>query len=97
MTFKSGNCDRLLMRLSVVPSLRYSLFGSALPFTNGNTANRPRHHGGAGAFAGCAVALEEANGVADAPASDVDPLSAPVAESTSRFSRLRSVHISAAE
>ena len=31
--------DRLLMRLSVMPSLRYSAFGSPLAFTNGNTAS----------------------------------------------------------
>ena len=33
------------MRLSVIPSLKYSVLGSALPFTKGNTAKRPRHQG----------------------------------------------------
>ena len=27
------------MRLSVIPSLKYSVFGSPLPFTKGNTAS----------------------------------------------------------
>ena len=38
ITFRFGNCDKLLMRLSVMPSLRYSAFGSPLAFTNGSTA-----------------------------------------------------------
>jgi hypothetical protein len=38
-TSSFGNCDKLLMRLSVMPSLRYSMLGSPLPFTKGSTAN----------------------------------------------------------
>jgi hypothetical protein len=38
MTLKWGNCDNLLMRLSVIPSLKYSMFGSALAFTKGKKA-----------------------------------------------------------
>src|ERR1700688_2178126 len=38
ITFRSGSCESVLMRLSVKPSLRYSLFGSAVALTKGNTA-----------------------------------------------------------
>ena len=38
MTDKFGNCDRLLIRLSVIPSLRYSVFGSLPALSKGNTA-----------------------------------------------------------
>src|ERR1700732_5310188 len=38
MTLRSGNCDSVLMRLSVRPSLRYSLLGSDVAFTKGSTA-----------------------------------------------------------
>ena len=33
MTFKFGNCERLFIRLSAIPSERYSIFGSPLVFT----------------------------------------------------------------
>jgi hypothetical protein len=38
ITFKWGNCARLLIRPSVMPSLKYSVCGSPLVFTNGSTA-----------------------------------------------------------
>src|SRR5882672_5995645 len=38
MTFRSGNCESELIRLSVRPSLRYSLPGSAVALTKGSTA-----------------------------------------------------------
>jgi hypothetical protein len=38
MTARLGSCERLLIRLSVMPSLRYSVLGSLLALTNGNTA-----------------------------------------------------------
>jgi hypothetical protein len=38
MTLRSGNCEMALIRLSVSPSLKYSLPGSPVAFTNGNTA-----------------------------------------------------------
>src|ERR1700719_3136234 len=38
MTLSSGSCDRALIRLSVSPSLKYSLAGSPVAFTKGNTA-----------------------------------------------------------
>ena len=37
-TRNPGICDRRLIRLSVIPSLRYSVSGSALAFANGSTA-----------------------------------------------------------
>src|SRR5882724_1876991 len=33
-----GNCESVPIRLSVNPSLKYSLLGSAVAFTNGRTA-----------------------------------------------------------
>ena|ERR1700730_12937266 len=39
ITFKLDNWDKLLMRLSVIPSLKYSVFGSPLAFTKGKTAS----------------------------------------------------------
>ena len=39
MTFKSGNLEREFMMLSVIPSLRYSMLGSALVFANGRMAS----------------------------------------------------------
>ena len=38
MTRRLGNCERLLMMLSVMPSDRYSASGSLLSFTNGRMA-----------------------------------------------------------
>src|SRR5450631_1598734 len=38
ITLRSGTCDRVPIRLSVRPSLRYSLFASAVAFTKGKTA-----------------------------------------------------------
>jgi hypothetical protein len=38
MTLIRDTCDRLLMRLSVMPSERYSVSGSALALTKGKTA-----------------------------------------------------------
>src|SRR2546425_6288223 len=38
MTARFGICERLLIRLSVMPSLRYSVLGSLLALTKGNTA-----------------------------------------------------------
>src|ERR1041385_8502349 len=38
ITLRFGNCERLLMMLSVMPSERYSAFGSLLSFTNGRIA-----------------------------------------------------------
>ena len=38
MTASFGNCERSLIKLSVIPSLRYSVLGSLLEFTNGITA-----------------------------------------------------------
>ena len=38
VTRSVGTRDSLEIRLSVMPSLRYSLSGSPLPFTNGSTA-----------------------------------------------------------
>src|SRR5262249_30200421 len=38
ITFMSGKCERVPIRLSVKPSLRYSLLGSEVAFTNGSTA-----------------------------------------------------------
>src|SRR5579863_4372559 len=38
MTLKLGSCESVPIRLSVKPSLRYSLFGSPVALTNGNTA-----------------------------------------------------------
>ena len=38
ITFVSGSRERELIRLSVRPSLRYSLLASAVEFTNGSTA-----------------------------------------------------------
>src|ERR1700680_3881197 len=38
MTRSLGIWDRLSIKLSVMPSLRYSVFGSPPTFTNGNTA-----------------------------------------------------------
>ena len=37
-TRRSGNLERLLIRPTVIPSLRYSPSGSSLPFSNGSTA-----------------------------------------------------------
>ncbi len=38
MTFRFGNCEMLLMRLSVRPSLRYSASGLPPTFSNGRMA-----------------------------------------------------------
>src|ERR1041385_8580143 len=38
ITVRFGNCERLLMMLSVMPSDRYSAFGSLLSFANGRIA-----------------------------------------------------------
>src|SRR5436305_12978189 len=38
ITLTVGNCESVPISLSVDPSLRYSLFGSAVAFTNGSTA-----------------------------------------------------------
>src|SRR5260370_36880696 len=38
-TARLGSCERLLMRLSVNPSLKYSLFGSAVTLAKGRTAS----------------------------------------------------------
>src|SRR5829696_3625190 len=38
ITFRLGNCERLLMMLSVMPSDKYSAFGSLLSFTKGRMA-----------------------------------------------------------
>src|ERR1044071_4238625 len=38
ITLRFGNCERVLMMLSVMPSDRYSAFGSLLSFTNGRMA-----------------------------------------------------------
>ncbi len=38
ITLSSGNCERLLMMLSVIPSDRYSAFGSLLSFTKEESA-----------------------------------------------------------
>src|SRR5580704_5111197 len=38
MTLKLGSCDSVPIRLSVKPSLRYSLFGSPVALTKGRTA-----------------------------------------------------------
>src|SRR6266436_5803735 len=38
VTERLGNCERLLIRLSVIPSLRYSVLGSLLAFEKGKTA-----------------------------------------------------------
>src|SRR5208282_1096236 len=38
MTLRLGSCERALMRLSVKPSLRYSLLGSVVALTKGRTA-----------------------------------------------------------
>src|SRR5579864_7068823 len=38
MTLRSGNCESVLIRLSVRPSPRYSLLGSAVALTKGKTA-----------------------------------------------------------
>src|SRR5689334_21096084 len=38
MTLRSASCERLLIRLSVKPSLRYSFFASAVALTKGSTA-----------------------------------------------------------
>ena len=35
----SGSCERVPIRLSVSPSLRYSLLGSEVAFTKGSTAS----------------------------------------------------------
>src|SRR5690242_6979405 len=49
ITARFVNCDRLFMMLSVMPSLRYSVLGSAPTLTNGRTAmawmpvDRPLH------------------------------------------------------
>ena len=39
ITLRSGTCDSVLIRLSVRPSLRYSLFASVVAFTKGSTAS----------------------------------------------------------
>src|SRR6266498_1901493 len=38
MTLTPGICDTLLIRLSVIPSLKYSALGSPPALTNGSTA-----------------------------------------------------------
>ena len=38
-TLRFGNWDRVFVRLSVMPSLRYSVFGSAATLAKGNTAS----------------------------------------------------------
>src|SRR5215469_8363130 len=38
-TAKLGNCERLLIRLSVRPSLKYSVLGSPVTLVKGNTAS----------------------------------------------------------
>src|ERR1700693_2345907 len=38
VTERLGNCERLLIRLSVIPSLRYSVLESLLAFEKGKTA-----------------------------------------------------------
>src|SRR6266849_797315 len=56
MTARFGTWDRLLIRLSVSPSLRYSVLGSLPALTKGSTATdeiscpalRPRHKKAAG-------------------------------------------------
>ena len=39
ITFRSGNCERAFIMLSVIPSLRYSMLGSALVFASGRIAS----------------------------------------------------------
>src|SRR5438445_6458449 len=39
ITLKFGSCESVPIKLSVNPSLRYSLFGSAVAFTKGSTAS----------------------------------------------------------
>ena len=39
ITLSCGSCERLMIRLSAMPSLRYSVLGSPLTFTKGKTAN----------------------------------------------------------
>src|SRR5437660_12086401 len=38
MTRSFGNCERLLINVSAIPSLRYSSDGSPVPLMNGRTA-----------------------------------------------------------
>ena len=38
ITFTLGSCESVPIKLSVKPSLKYSLFGSAVALTNGRTA-----------------------------------------------------------
>src|SRR4029079_11689881 len=38
MTFRSGNCDRPLISVSVMPSVRYSVSAAAPVVVNGSTA-----------------------------------------------------------
>src|ERR1700694_1742509 len=123
MTLRSGSWERVLIKLSVRPSLRYSLPGSAVAFMKGRTAmelilaasDRPRRkYTGAAAIirnaatpatrylrervVGAAAGMEDEPGD-DEPGDDAATEAGAEGErpeSKSRFSRARSVRMSAA-